>query len=253
MLEQVLPANLFAALLIFARVGSAMMLLPGFGEVYVLQRYRLLLALAIALLLTPVLGPALPALPGSAPRLVALIGGEAVVGLFLGTVARVLLSALDVAGTLVSLQLGLSAAQIFNPMLAQQGTLTSAFYGVLGVLLIFVTDLHHLLLNAVVDSYNVFIPGSLPPLGDLSEAMVRVAASAFQLGLEMAAPFIVLGTLFFVALGVVGRLVPQLQLLFVMQPLQIMGGFAALIVVLGAGMRWFLETYAQQFTALIGG
>jgi flagellar biosynthesis protein FliR len=121
------------------------------------------------------------------------------------------------------------------------------------VLLIFVTDLHHLLLNAVVDSYNVFIPGSLPPLGDLSEVMVRVAASAFQLGLEMAAPFIVLGTLFFVALGVVGRLVPQLQLLFVMQPLQIVGGLGALVVVLGAGMRWFLETYAQQFTALIGG
>jgi flagellar biosynthesis protein FliR len=252
MLEQVLPANLFAALLIFARVGAAMMLLPGFGEVYVMQRYRLLLALAIALLLTPVLGPTLPALPAGAARLVALIGGEVVVGLFLGTVARVLLSALDVAGTLVSLQLGLSAAQIFNPML-QQGSLTSAFYGVLGVLLIFVTDLHHLLLNAVVDSYNVFIPGSLPPLGDLSEVMVRVAASAFQLGLEMAAPFIVLGTLFFVALGVVGRLVPQLQLLFVMQPLQIVGGLGALIVVLGAGMRWFLETYAQQFTALVGG
>jgi flagellar biosynthetic protein FliR len=147
----------------------------------------------------------------------------------------------------------LSAAQIFNPMLAQQGALTSAFYGVLGVLLIFVTDLHHLLLRAVVDSYNVFIPGGLPPLGDLSEVMVRVAANAFQLGLEMAAPFIVLGTLFFVALGVVGRLVPQLQLLFVMQPLQIVGGLGALIVVLGAGMRWFLETYAQQFTALVGG
>jgi len=253
MLEQLLPANLFAALLIFARVGSAMMLLPGFGEFYVLQRYRLLLALAIALLLTPVLGSSLPALPAGAPRLAALVGGEVMIGVFLGSVARILLSALDVAGTVVSLQLGLSAAQIFNPMLAQQGALTSAFYSVLGVLLIFVTDLHHLLLGAVVDSYNAFIPGSLPPLGDLSQAVVRGAADAFRLGIEMAAPFIVLGTLFFVALGVIGRLVPQLQLLFVVQPLQIVGGLCALIVVLGAGMRWFLETFAQQFTTLIGG
>ena len=253
MLDQLLPANVFASLLIFARVGSAMMLLPGFGETFVLQRYRLLLALAIALLLTPVLGPQLPALPASASGLVALIGGEVMVGVFQGTVARILLSALDIAGTIVSLQLGLSAAQIFNPMLVQQSGIISAFYGILGVLMIFLTDLHHLMLRTVVDSYNVFIPGTLPPLGDLSEVIVRGAANAFQLGIEMAAPFIVLGTLFFVTLGVIGRLVPQLQLLFVVQPLQIVGGLCAFSLVLAAGMRWFLECFAQQFPALTGG
>jgi flagellar biosynthetic protein FliR len=253
MLDQLLPANVFAMLLIFARVGSAMMLLPGFGEVYVLQRYRLLLALSIAMLLTPVIGPELPALPASAARLASLVGGEVMVGVFQGTLARILLSALDVAGTLVSLQLGLSAAQIFNPMAAQQTPLTSAFFGVLGLLLMFLTDLHHLLLHAVVDSYNVFTPGVLPPLGDLSEVMVRGAANAFQLGVEMAAPFIVLGTVFFITLGVIGRLVPQLQLLFVVQPLQIVGGLCALGVVLTGGMRWFLETFAQQFASLTGG
>lgn len=101
MLEQLLPANLFAALLIFTRIGAAMMLLPGFGEFYVLQRYRLLLALLLAALLTPVLAPQLPALPDGALRLGVVVGGEAVIGLFLGLVARILLSALDIAGTVV--------------------------------------------------------------------------------------------------------------------------------------------------------
>jgi flagellar biosynthesis protein FliR len=86
--EQLLPANLFAAFLIFARIGSAMMLLPGFGELYVPQRYRLLLALMMAGLLTPVLSPLIPPLPGSAATLGVLVFGEVVIGVFIGTLAR---------------------------------------------------------------------------------------------------------------------------------------------------------------------
>jgi len=251
-LQQLLPADLFAAMLIFTRLGTAMMLMPGFGEFYVLQRYRLLLALLIAALLTPVLGPSLPPLPQSVARLLVVVGSEAMIGLFLGSVARILLAALDVAGTVVSLQLGLSAAQIFNPTAAAPGTLTSTFYGVLGVLLIFVTDLHHLLLRAAVDSYDVFAPGVLPPLGDLSEMITKSVAGAFLIGMEMSAPFILLGLLYFIAIGLVGRLVPQLQILFVTQPLQILGGLAVLGLVLATGMQWFLSTFAEQFSALTG-
>jgi flagellar biosynthetic protein FliR len=253
MLEQVVPANVFAAMLIFSRVGSAVMLLPGFGEFYVMQRYRLLLALLISLLLTPVLAPTLPPLPAGVASLAALVGGEVVIGAFLGTVSRILLSALDTAGTVISFQLGLSAAQIFNPLAATQGAVTASFYSVLGVLLMFITDLHHLLIGAVVDSYDVFVPGALPAVGDLSDMVAHSTAAAFRLGFEIAAPFILLGTLFFVAVGIIGRLVPQLQLLFVTQPLQIVGGFVVLGLVLSAGMEWFLTSFAKQFVALVGG
>jgi flagellar biosynthetic protein FliR len=252
LLERVLPANLFAAALIFARIGSALMLLPGFGEFYVLQRYRLLLGLFIAALLTPVLAPVLPTLPGNPADLAAIVGSEVTIGLFLGLVSRILLSALDIAGTIVSFQLGLSAAQVFNPMAAAPGTVTGTLYSVLGVLLIFLTDLHHLLLRALVDSYRVFAPGVLPSLGDLSDVMARSVAGAFLIGMELAAPFILIGLLFFIAVGIVGRLVPQLQILFVTLPLQILGGLVALGLVLSATMQWFLEAFAQQFTALTG-
>jgi flagellar biosynthesis protein FliR len=253
MLEQVLPANIFAAALIFARVGSAMMLLPGIGEFYVMQRYRVLLAALISALLTPVLAPVLPPLPASAVRLVVDVGSEAMIGLFLGSVARVLLGALDVAGTIISLQIGLSAAQIFNPMAAATGTLISTLYGVMGVLLMFLTDLHHLLLRAVVDSYAVFPAGVMPPIEDLSDMMARSVAAAFAIGMGMAAPFLLLGVLFFAVIGIIGRLVPQLQILFVTQPVQIIGGLLAMVFVLSASMEWFLEAFMRQFTALTGG
>jgi flagellar biosynthesis protein FliR len=253
MLQQLLPENLFALMLIFARIGTALMLLPGFGEVYVMQRFRLLLGFLVSLLLTPILAPLLPPLPGSAIKLVDIVGSEVAIGLFLGTVSRILLAALDTAGTVVSFQLGLSAAQIFNPMAASQGSLPSTLYSVLGVLLIFLTDLHHMLLRALVDSYNVFAPGVLPPLNDLSDMIARSVAGAFVIGIEMAAPFILLGLVFFVALGIVGRLVPQLQIMFVTLPLQILGGLFALVFVLAAGMQWFLDAFQREFTALTGG
>jgi flagellar biosynthetic protein FliR len=252
MLAQLLPANLFAAFLIFARIGSAMMLLPGFGEFYVLQRFRLLLALLVSLLLIPVLAPVLPPLPESVTGLLRSVGVEAMIGIFLGTVARILLSGLDTAGSIVSYQLGLSQAQIFNPSLQTQGTLTGSFYSVLGVLLIFLTDLHHLLLRALVDSYGVFAPTVVPELGDLSESITRSVAGAFEIALELAAPFVVLGVVFSVGIGLLGRLVPQLQILFVTQPLQIIGGLLALGLALSAGMHWFLATFAERFAALTG-
>jgi flagellar biosynthesis protein FliR len=253
-LTEFLPANLYAAFLIFARIGTMMMLMPGFGEVFVPQRYRLLLALVMAGLLTPVLGPLLPPLPASPARLAVVVGGEIAVGAFIGTIARVLVAALETAGTVISLQLGLSAAAMFNPLGDQADSpLPGALLGMLGVVLIFVTDLHLLLLRAAVDSYGLFTPGALPPLGDFSDTVAHVVAGSFRLGVEMAAPFIILGLVFFLALGLIARMVPQLQVLFIAQPLQILAGLFLFAVVLVTGMRWFLEEFVRQFAFFAGG
>jgi len=143
MLAELLPANLFAVMLVFARTGSALMILPGFGDLYVPQRYRLLLALLFSALLAGTLGPRLPALPASPADLTLLVGGEITIGIFLGAIARILIGSLETAGMIVSVQLGLSAAQILNPALQQQSAVTSDFLTVLGALLILLTDTHH--------------------------------------------------------------------------------------------------------------
>ncbi|HLI23143.1 MAG TPA: flagellar biosynthetic protein FliR [Stellaceae bacterium] len=250
-LAQFLPDNAFAAMLVFARIGSAMMLLPGFGEVYVLARYRLLFALIFSGLLLPILAPILPPLPQSVPQLVLVLGGEIVIGAFIGTLTRILLAALTIAGQVVSIQTGLSNAQIFNPSEATQDSIPSSFYAILGVLLIFLTNMHHLLLRGLVDSYAVFVPGHLPPVEDLSQTIAHAVAASFRLAIEMAAPFIVLGMVFFVGLGLIARLVPQLQVLFVSQPLQIMGGLLLMGLVAATGMGWFLQVFTQQFQLII--
>jgi flagellar biosynthesis protein FliR len=246
-----LPAHLFAPLLVFARLGSALMLLPGFGELQVPQRYRLLFALFLAMLVAPVLAPRLPALPDAPGRLMALIGGEIVIGLFLGSIARFMLLALEIAGNVISMQLGLSTAQVFNPLVGQESTLPGSMLMVLGALLVLITNTHHLMLRAAVDSYRVFAAGQMPSFADLSDAVARTAAASFQLGLELAAPFLVVGIVFFVALGILSRLVPQLQVFFVSLPLQILGGLAIFALTLTATMGWFIEHFADAAQRLI--
>jgi len=250
-LAQFLPANIFAALLIFARIGTAMMLLPGFGEVYVPQRYRLLFALILSIVMLPIVAPLLPGLPSSPSDLLIVLSAEIAVGSFIGTLTRFVLAGLETAGQIVALQTGLANATIFNPMQATQTAAPGALYSTLGVLLIFLGDLHHLMLRGLLDSYMIFTPGKLPPVEDLSQTIAHAAAGSFRLALEMGAPFIVIGTVFSVALGLMGRLVPQLQILFVAQPLQIMGGLLLFAIVMTAGMGWFLDTFVQQFNVIL--
>jgi flagellar biosynthetic protein FliR len=194
----------------------------------------------------------LPPLPSGTIELGLLLGGEIAVGLFLGTIARILLAALEVAGSIISINLGLSAALIFNPLLQQQESITSAFYSVAGVLIIFLTDLHHPMLRALVSSYGVFQPGALFQWGDFSDAVARAVTESFRIGIEMAAPFMIIGTIFYVAVGLISRLTPQLQILFVIQPLQIVAGLFAFALLLATGMQWFLERFIAGFLALTG-
>jgi flagellar biosynthetic protein FliR len=244
-LAEFLPANVFAVMLVFMRVGGAIMLLPGFGDVYVPARYRLLIALFLSLLLATTLAPILPRQPATPAALVVLLGGEVIIGLFFGTVARTLLGALETAGNIISFQLGLSSAQVFNPELQQSGALTSAFLSVLGLVVIFLTDTHHLMLRGLISSYGTFPPGAFPAVGDFSEAMTRLVSTSFSLAVSLAAPFIVLGTIFFVALGLLSKLMPQLQVFFVVLPVQVAGGLLLFAFTLYAVMSWFLNGFTE--------
>ena len=245
MLERLMTAEVFALMLIFARIGSALILMPGIGENYVSPRVRLLLAGAIAIVVAPVVAPRLPALPASVSSMFLLLGGEVGVGLFIGTVARLALSSLETAGTLIAFQTGLASAQVFNPLLSDQGSLVSVLISVVGLVLIFETDMHHLLLRAVVDSYTPFVPGALPPIGDFSEMISRLVARSFAIAMQLSAPFLVLSLVTYIALALITRLMPQLQIFFVALPLQIGLGFLLLSLTFSTLMMWFLENFAD--------
>ena len=236
-----LPAYGAAFILMFARLGTMLMLLPGLGEMSVPVRIRL----TIALLLTLVLFPLHRAdyaidLRAPGPVLVAL-AEELAIGLVLGLTARLTISALQTAGSVIAQQLGLGFVTAVDPTQGQQGLIVGNFLTLLGVTLIFATDLHYMVIAGLHDSFRLFRPGEVPAVSDVTTLVTNTVAGAFRVGIQLSGPFLVFGLVFNVALGVLSRLMPQMQVYFVAVPLSIMIGFLILIAVVGAMMNGFLD------------
>ncbi len=128
MLYQPLSAEVFTYLVVFSRLGSTLVVLPGVGEQYVTARVRLLFALGLTVLLTPVVGNRIPELPEQLSGLFFLLGSEIFIGFAIGMIARYLITALAWGGTIISFLSGFSAAQVFNPMLADKGRCPQCCY-----------------------------------------------------------------------------------------------------------------------------
>lgn len=231
--------EVFAAGLVFTRVAAVVMLLPGVGEQGVPPRVRLGLALLFALCLFPIVSPGLPAVPATLGGLVGMVLHEILVGLLIGTILRLFLSSLSVAGEIVSLQTTLGFAQTANPMEAAPSTSLSTFLTVMGLTLIFATNLHHLFLAALFNSYDVFQVQKAIPIGDAVALAVQTVGKSFALGVQLAAPVIVFALVFNIATGLVGRVMPTFQVFFVASPLAVLFGLSIFALSLGVmGMVW---------------
>jgi flagellar biosynthetic protein FliR len=245
-----LPAMAAAFLIMFARVGAMVMLMPGLGEVSLPPRVRLTIALVLTAVLFPLQRQAFSIdLTSMAPVLL-LLGQELLIGIVLGLTARLMVSALQVAGSVVAQQLGLGFVTTVDPTQGQQGVMLGNFLAILGLTLVFATDLHHLVIRALSDSYTLFRPGEMPLAGDATALVTRTIATAFRIGVQLAAPFLVFGLLFNLALGVLSRLMPQMHVFFVGMPLSILIGFAILFLVLGALMGTYLDGLADVLREL---
>ncbi len=235
-----LPVLAAAFLLTFARVGTMVMLLPGVGELNLPARVRLAIALVLTAILLPAHEKAYTVdLKALAPVLTMLFQ-ELLIGALLGMTARLAISALQVAGSVIAQQLGLGFVTAIDPTQNQQGMLVGNFLSVLGITLVFATDMHHLVIAAMNDSYTIFHPGEMPIVGDAAQHIVRVVATAFRIGIQLSAPFLVFGLLFNLGLGVLSRLMPQMQVFFIGLPLSILLGLLLLLLVIGAMMGTFV-------------
>jgi len=238
-----LPVLAATFMLVFARVGSMVMLLPGLGESNIPVRIKLAIALLLTFILLPLHRAAYQVDVQSINPLLVMMIHEIIVGVVLGATARVTLSALQVGGAVIAQQMGLGFVTSVDPTQGQQGVLIGNFLTMLGITLLFATDSHYLVIAALNDSYNIFSPADLTPSGDIAALATRAFAAAFKIGMQLSAPFLVFGLVFNIGLGVLARLMPQMQVYFVGVPLSIMAGFLIFSLVLVAMMGTFLNYF----------
>lgn len=251
------PARLTVSYaLLFARVGAVLLLLPGFADDAVPGRIRLLIALGVAAglhgLLAPALTPAVAAGLASDGALARALLTELLTGLLLGSVLRLMFLAISIAGSIISLQVGLTSALVNDPSAGGQVPILARFVSVSALLVCLALNVHHLWIAAMVDSYATFPAGTLPPAADFAQLAIRAATGAMALGLSLAAPIVIYGIVFNGALGLAARLAPQLQIFFIGQPLAILFGLALIAATLGTTLSVFADHMASWARALSG-
>jgi flagellar biosynthetic protein FliR len=248
-----LSGTILVHLLVFARTGAMVMLLPAIGEAGVPATVRLVLAVAISLALAPAVAASYAqGEPANALAFGLLVAQEVTAGILIGGMARIIMSSLQVAGALIATQTGLSYAQTVDPTShGEQGAVIGNFLSLLGVVMIFATNLHHLAIGAVAGSYHLIPPGHALPTGDMAELTTNLVSGSFALGFQLAAPFLVFGFALSAGIGVLARLMPQLQIYFVAMPLNIMVGFLLMVLILGSMMTLFLNYYGSQMGSFL--
>lgn len=248
----VLPELAAAFVLVFARVGTLVMLMPGLGERSAPARVRLALALLIALVFLPMARPLYGDLSDGA-RVPPLLFVELMVGFTLGITGRLLVWTLQSAGIIISQAIGLGFAETIDPSQSgRQMPVIGNLLALAGVAAFFAADLHHLVIRAMHDSFSLMPPGGMPASGDAAALFTRTLRSTFELAMRLAAPFLVIAILFNLGLGLLSRLMPQMQVFFVGLPATILAGLAVMALVFGAMMEAFVSaaaTLLDAFTA----
>jgi len=237
---------------VFARVGAVAFLLPGLGERGLPVRIRLTGALALTLLLTPVIVSLAPLSPGTPVDLVRVLAAEALVGLIIGLAFRLLVYALQIAGMVAAQHL--SVAQMFGAGVAPEPEPTIATllaFG--GITLALMAGLHVHVVATLASYYDVFPFGEFPDGGDLADWATRRIAETFALGVTLAAPFVAIGFSYNLALGALNRAMPQLLVALVGVPGLVWIGMVVLALVLPALMDEWMMRLGLVFRDPLGG
>ncbi|KAA9009951.1 flagellar biosynthetic protein FliR [Histidinibacterium aquaticum] len=242
-LEEVILGQLGGFILAFARMGAVMVFLPGFGERQVPVRYRLFMALAISLALYPATGIG-EIVFGGPLDFAPIVALEITIGLWIGVSARIVMSALQFAGYQIGYVSGLSNALAPQTGQFEGATMIAGVLMMAATALIFATDLHHVMIRALLQSYEIFPVGRIVP-GDLAEQIVAAASASFYVGLALSAPFYVMGLVLNVGLGLANRMMPTLPVFFVAAPVLIASGLFVLLAAAPTMLNWHLQEMAD--------
>lgn len=240
----------FPFFLVFARLGAALLVFPALSDDAIPTRMRLLVALVSSAVMYPLLAPTLPTLPAATSELALLVFGELVMGLLMGLGARLFLAALSLAGELIAFAAGLQAATLFDPGSNSSSGAPTIFLTLTGGMLILAMGLHHDLIRAIAASYTSFPVGQLPPVADITTAVVQIFAEFSALGLQLAAPVVVAGLLTTALFGLLNRLIPQLQVFFVSVPLTVIIALVMLAAAIPLMLQVWGNVVSERFSVL---
>jgi len=215
----------------FLRILSLFMAAPLFSDKAIPMRVKLGLGIAFAVVLAPTL-PAQPPLSADVAQIFSLALQQVSIGLLQGFAVRLTMAGVEMAGELIGLQMGFSFGGFFDAQGSGDSTAVGSWLGVIAMLMFLAMNGHLLMIDTLAESFRLFpVGGDILSMRDLQGVLTR-GGEMFRLALQLALPFIAILLTVNLALGVMVRVAPQLNLMSVGMPATITVGFAALYVLL---------------------
>ncbi len=216
-------------LMLLARIASLMIVAPVFGSQSVPPVVKIALALFLSFVLYPLAAQKAPSMDLQLMSLVLVAMKEVVVGLLLGFATGLIFEGVRVAGELMGFDLGFSMATVFDPETSQNNPILSEFMVMLMTLVFLLVNGHHFVLQGLQVSYEVVPVGGFTMNGLLSQKLIALTAGIFAVGIQLAAPVMVSSFLVNIAMGVLARVSPQINVFIVSLPVKIFVGFVVLM------------------------
>jgi len=233
-----------AFVLILFRVASFLSVLPMMGGLPGL--IKVALALAVSLILMPI--TPIEAAPPTVSAWVVGLAGEMMIGWVIGLGSRLIFATVELGGELAGLQMGFGIANVLDPNSNQPVPLIEQFYTVLAILVFFGIHADHLVIRALVQSFSLLPPMTFAPIGVPIGPLVHAAGQLFVIGMRIAIPVTIALLLANVALGILSRIVPQMNVWLMSYPITISLG----LLVMGATLSLFVALLQHQMAGLEG-
>lgn len=238
-------------MLVVARLSGLFLIAPVFSSPMIQPRIKLMALLVLAATLTPIVAPTAPETPASVWPLLQAIVTESIIGFALGFSVSIVFSAVQIGASLIDTSIGFSMANIIDPLNNAQGAVLGSFYSMVATLSFLAVNGHHWLLAGFKRSFEVVPPGGTPDVEQMMSNLFATFTSIFAMAFQIAAPVLITLLLVDVVLGIVSRVVPQMNVFFVGIPLKIAVGLVAVIISLPA-FTGFLERRVSDIVAGAG-
>ncbi|ATW25653.1 flagellar biosynthetic protein FliR [Candidatus Formimonas warabiya] len=243
-------------ILVLIRVASFLVASPVFSLRNIPNNVKIGAALILALVLLPQIQTGNVLVPDNAVQFAGYVVSETLTGLVLGMAASSIFAAVRMAGQLMDIQIGFAMAMIVDPANGTQNTLVGQFLYLIGVLLFFSLDIHHLLISALAKSFDLLAPGGLLITGQVILNLMKTYFLMFTYAVRMALPVVVVLIISDISLGLISKTVPQFNVLMIGFPLKIGVGILTLVLllpVLATIIGNLFQTMDNQILLLLGG
>ncbi len=240
--------TLLALFATFCRIGGCFMVLPGISTARVSLRIRLFLSIAISIAIIPLMWEQIYAATRvTNSAYVVLIASETFIGVTLGLIARYITLGLQFSGAALSASIGFNAAPSGAILQNEaQGAITNLIT-VSAIVLLFISDFHHLVIQTIVNSYDFMPIGTGFEVRMALVTLTDTLGETFILMLRLASPFIVYGLIFNLAIGMVNKLAPQIPIYFISIPFILAGGLLLVYFGIANYLTLFLDGFIQIF------